>query len=355
MHRLEIALTGFPGSGKTTLWNALTGSSRPTGDYMGRPHVEKGVFLVPDGRLGEFGTAIKSKKTVPFHADVYDVTGLISMEGGRAAVSDELLSTVRHADLLVLVLRAFSSGGHPGGAPRPADELAALLEELHFRDINLLDNRVSRIEETVAKPVPNRDELKAESVLCRRLLQELESGGRPRPESLTGAERGMLKGYRLFSLMPLLVFVNTGSEAGIGALDTGGLSAVGYPAAMESELAGFGGEEEAAMRSELGLQADMAHVFAEGMKEALDLVYFYTGSEKEANAWALYNGDNALEAAGTIHSDIAQGFIRAEVTPVDAIIRHGGYSGAKKANATREEGREYVMLDGDVITVRFSR
>jgi hypothetical protein len=355
MHRLEIALIGFPGSGKTTLWNLLTGNTHPTGDYMGRGHVEMGVFMLPDDRLDRFCAVLSSKKKVPFHADVHDVAGLISMEGGRASVSDELLSTVRNADVIVLVLRAFASPGHPGGEHNPKKELDSLIDELHFRDINLLDSRIHKLEDTVKKAVPNRDELYEELELCRNLLPIVESGKRPDITSFNDAQRKKLNGYRLSSLANILVFLNTSAETTPGSFSAGDLPVAAYPAALEAELAGFEGADEAAMRKDLGLETSLAKVFTLGLRQALGLIFFYTGSEKECNAWALRNGDNALEAASTIHSDIAKGFIRAEVTPVDAIIQHGGAQAAKKANAMHEEGKGYVVKDGDYFNVRFSK
>jgi len=355
MHRLEIALIGFPGSGKTTLWNLLTGNSRPTGDYMGRGHVEMGVFMLPDDRLGRLATTLSSKRQVPFHADIYDITGLISIEGGRAAVSDELLSTVRNADVIVFVLRAFKSPGHPGGEPNPKKELDSLVDELHFRDVNLLDTRIHKIEDTVKKAVPNRDELYEELDLCKKLQPIVESGKRPDPASFNDTQRKKLGGYRLSSLAKILVFLNTSAETSPGSFSARDLPVVAYPAALEAELAGFEGADEAAMRKDLGLEVPLAKVVSAGLRQALDLIFFFTGSEKESNVWALRNGDTALDAADTIHSDIAKGFIRAEVTPVDAIIKHGGTQAAKKANTMREEGKGYIVKDGDYFNIRFSK
>ncbi len=124
---------------------------------------------------------------------------------------------------------------------------------------------------------------------------------------------------------------------------------------MEAELAGFEGAELAAMRKDLGLDTPLVDVFAAGLKKAADLVLFYTGNERESRVWALKRGETALDAAASVHTDIAQGFIRADVTPSDFIIEHGGWGGARKAGKVRQEGREYIVKDSDAIDIRFSK
>lgn len=354
MHKVEAALVGFPGSGKTVVFNGLTSQSRPVGEYLNQPHIEHGVFMLPDKRLEALARTEASPKVVPFHVEVLDVTGLIDQEGTHAAVSDELLNTARNADVVVLVVRAFEAPDHPGGPAAPEKELRTLLDELRFRDVALLEGRVERITAQVKKPIPNRDELEAEKDLCQRLLSKIENGDAIVISDLSEAERGILRGFQLFSLKPRVALINTSDETA-HALDTGDCVKAVFPAALESELADLSPEEAAEMRKELGLTSSLGQELAGALRTSLEMIHFYTSNDKEARAWALKAGATALDAADVIHSDMARGFIRAEVGQVDEIVKAGGLKEARKANLLQQQGRDYTVRDGDYLFIRFSK
>lgn len=354
MRKAEVAIIGFSGCGKTTAFNALTGQRLPVGEFVGQPRVERGVFMLPDERLVALARLEASPKAVPFHSGVLDVTGLIGAEGQKAAVSDELLNSVRNADVMLLVVRAFETPGHPGGAAGPLAELASLSDELRLRDLALLDGRARRIEAQLKKPLPNRDELAAELELCRRLSRLIERAEKIDAGALSDEEQRTLRGFQLFSLKPRVVLVNTASDTE-HPLNCQDMRKVVFPVALEAELAGLEAADAAAMRAELGIRQPFAAVFAAALKDALAMVSFYTSNEKEARAWALKAGACALEAADVIHSDLAKGFIRVEVAAVDDIVRVGGLKEARKAGIFREHGRDYIVDDGDYLFVRFSK
>ena len=354
MHKVEAALVGFPGSGKTVVFNGLTGQSLPVGKYLNLPHIEHGVFMLPDERLDALAKVEASPKVVPFHADVLDVTGLIDQEGSHAAVSDEVLNTIRNADVMVLVVRAFETPDHPGGPAVPEKELRTLVDELRFRDVALLEGRIERITAQVKKPIPNRDELEAEKDLCRNLLSKIESEDSINTSEYTEADQRILRGFQLFSLKPRVALINTSDET-THDLDTGDCEKAVFPAALEGELADLLPEEADDMRKELGLDSSLARELAKALRASLRMIHFYTSNEKEARTWALKAGSTALDAADVIHSDMAKGFIRAEVGQVDEIVQLGGLKEARKANILHQQGRDHEIRDGDYLLIRFSK
>ena len=305
---LDVGLVGLPGSGKTTLFRALTGAPTPAGEY-GKPHV--GMASVPDERLGRLAEVLHSAKSTPAAMRVVDPPGL------DASVLGEL----RKVDALIAVSRSF---GPDVDADRDAESLAL---ELILADRDHVEKRLERVRQQAKSGDP---ETRKEVESLERVLAHVEAGG-----SLADYADELPAELEPLTTKPLVRIVN-----GKGGLDL----------QLEGELSELSPDEAAAFREgQSALEATVATLFDEA-----GLLTFFTGSDKEARAWTLRRGQTALEAAATIHTDIARGFIRCEVISFEHLIESGSHSEAARRGLQRLEGKTYVVKEGDVLNVRFN-
>jgi ribosome-binding ATPase YchF (GTP1/OBG family) len=299
---LEIGIVGLPSSGKSTLFQALTGS-RPTGDV--------GMAAIRDERLQQLADVVHAKKVTPAAIRVTEVRG----------TGPELLGNLRQVDALLVVLDGFS------GTRVPADDLETLRLELLVADRDHVERRLERVQKQAKSGDPK---LRAEVAELERILAHVDAGG-----SLADYVGELPPELEPLTSKPLLPVEN-----GPGGID----------AKLEAELAELPEEEAAAFRDGPSALGEVTRRLA----EALDLITFFTAGEKETRAWTLRRGQSALDAAGTIHTDIARGFIRAEVLRWDDLVAAGSHAEAARAGKQRLEGKTYVVEDGDVLNVRFN-
>ena len=309
---LAVGIVGLPNSGKTTLFNALTHAGAEITAYASRSEKpNEGMAPIADGRLAQVAAVVEPKRVTPAAVRVVDVPGT-----GAA-----LLGNLRPADALLAVLNGF------GPDADPAADLETLELELLVADRDHVEKRLERVR----KQAKSGDSgLKHELAELERVLAHLEAGGALR--ELPGELPGELEPL---TTKPLLAVEN-----GPGGIDL----------KLEAELAELDEEEAAAFREgPSALDEVVRRLF-----EALDLISFFTASEKETRAWTLRRGRTALEAAATIHSDIARGFIRCEVIRWDDLVRSGSHAEAARHGLQRLEGKAYVVQDGDVLNIRFN-
>jgi ribosome-binding ATPase YchF (GTP1/OBG family) len=304
---LEVGIVGLPSSGKTTLFRALT---RAETHGSGKEHV--GMAQIPDERLDRLAEAVGARKVTPAAVRVVDVPG----------TGPQLLGNLRQVDALLVVLDGFS------GTRIPADDLETLKLELLVADRDHVERRLER----VAKQAKSGDtRLRGEAADLERLLAHLDAG-----KTLAEWEGELPPELDPLTTKPLLELVN-GPE--------------GIDLQLEAELAELSPEEAAEFRS--GGESALGEVVRR-LAETLDLITFFTAGEKETRAWTLGRGETAIDAAETIHSDIARGFIRCEVVRWDDLVIAGGHAEAARAGKQRLEGKAYVVEDGDVLNVRFN-
>jgi ribosome-binding ATPase YchF (GTP1/OBG family) len=304
---LEVGIVGLPGSGKTTLFTALT---KAAGGEYGKTNV--GMAAIADGRLGAVAEVVSAKKVTPAAIRVQDVPG----------TGPALLGNLRQVDALLVVLDGFSSGADP------ASDLENLRLELLVADRDHVERRLERVE----KQAKSGDvQLRAEVEELRKVLAHVDSG------AALDAYAGELPG----ELEPLTTKPLIAVENGPGGIDL----------QLESELGEMDEEEAAAFRD--GGASALEEVVRR-LRDALDLITFFTAGEKETRAWTLRNGESALDAAESIHSDIARGFIRCEVIDWKDLVDTGSHAEAARRGVQRLEGKTYVVRDGDVLNIRFN-
>ena len=357
---MKIGIFGFPGVGKTTLFNALTGSDAPTAGAKREAHL--GVARVPDARLARLSEMYAPKKTTPASVDFVDLVAF-SRDDASAAFDTE---TLRTADALAHVLCAFEGDvPHSEGSLDPARDFGTMETELILADHEVLERRAKKVREAMKKRGAKCEEA-VELPLLDRCLGHLGEDLPLRTLEIDAAEEKTLRGYGLLSSRPLLLVVNVGEDRtdaiadpvkAFGLQDAASREKVAVAAAsaqIEMEIARLPEEDVPTFMEDLGLTEPASHRIIRSAYGLLGLDSFFTVGEDECRAWTIRRGTPARQAAGVIHSDLERGFIRAEVVPYDELIECGSMVKAKEKGVLRLEGKEYPVADGDIMHVRFN-
>jgi len=348
---MRVALVGRPGSGKTTLWRALGGVEG------GAPAAAIVSVEVPDPRLEWLRDLHEPKKFTPARIEFLDLPGIPEKdERGKG----ERLAAARESGALVAVVRAFADPSYPYERPDPdpLGEARSLREELRLGDYAILHGRIERIEASLRKPAGRRETDEQELATLRRWVEVLEGEGRDlRDLEMSRDDLALARSFGFASRKPVLLVVNAAEGAAVPdpeALRAVFGRALVLDAKVEEEIARLSpGEREAFLR-DFGIEEPARARLVREAYAALGLISFFTVGEDEVRAWTIPQGGTALEAAGTIHTDLARGFIRAEVTPFDDLRAAGSWREARARSATRLEGKDYVVRDGEVVHIRFS-
>ena len=348
---MKIGIIGLAAAGKTTLFNALTGGAASTGGY-GAVRVNIGAAHVADARVDALSAVFSPKKTT--YAAVNFVDAGVG-DGGAAKNAEAIPQALEGADALLVVVRAFEDAGvpHPKESIDPARDLADVRIDLLLRDLSVVERRRERLEKLVR--VKKDPAEAAEFALLGKIQETLEEGRPVRALKLGEEEMRIIKGFGFLSAKPLLVVVNVGEEQlgdAFGELD--GETPVALAARLEEELAQLPGEEQAEFLADYDLKSSALDRVVQASFSLLDLRCFFTVSEEEVRAWPVRAGAIALHAAGTIHSDLERGFIRAEVVSYTDFMAAGSLSAARDRGTLRLEGKDYVVKDGDIFHVRFN-
>jgi GTP-binding protein YchF len=357
---VKIGIVGLPNAGKSTLFNALTRAGAETASYAFTTiHPNVAIVGIPDDRLERIAETVGSSEAVHETIEFHDIAGLVRGASQGEGLGNKFLAAIRETDAICHVVRCHSAGGvpHPEGRVDPLDDIELIETELLAADLEQAERRLER----VTKQARSGDkEAIAEREWLERVAEALGSG---RPVREVPAPEAARDGPRLLSALtskPVLYVANVdeGIEEVPGAVlshaEAEGAVAVPISARLESELSELGDDDEAAeMRAELGVSESGLARLIHAAFQLLELIVFFTADTgKEAMARSLRHGSTAYDAAGKVHTEIQQAFVRAEVVAWDDLVEAGGYAAARDRGLLRTEGRAYVLADGDVITIK---
>ena len=347
----QVGIAGAPYSGKTTFFNALTHAGASS---SGGGKANLAIVPVPDERVDVLSRLHASKKSVYAQLKFVDVAGLAKGSGAGEGLSGQTLGTLREADALAIVVRAYGSDADP------ASELADLMLELTLGDLTSISSAADKASRKVRV---GDKKASAEVALLERARAVLDSGRTLRSEPWEEEELAVFRNFAPLTLKPAVVVLNVDDESATSAEplaaelaatvhpDAEGLA---VPARLEAEVGGMSPEEAAELLAEFGVTAGALPRVVESAYRMLGLLTFLTAGEDESRAWEVRRGSKAPEAAGAIHSDLQRGFIRAEVVGYDDLVAAGSWDAAKAAGRLRVEGKEYVVAEGDVMNIRFA-
>ncbi len=358
---LDIGIIGLEKSGRTTIFNALTGLESTSG----QEHV--GTTKVPEPRVDRLKEMFNSRKAVYAEIKYIDIGASLRSLSKEFSIGGKLLSSLEATDALLSVVRMFEdeSVPHPQQTVDPARDIEAMDLELAFSDMAIIERRLERIgSQAKATRTHERQILEKEESLLRRLSKNLEAGIPLRRQVLAEDELKMISSFQFLSLKPLITVINIGEEnlskadrierevnEQFGAPDH---KIVALSGKLEMEIAGLDEASRKVFLDEFNLFEPARDRVIRTSFELLGLITFLTTGEDESRAWPILKGTLAPQAAGKVHSDIERGFIRAEVISYDDLVRCESFSAARREGLLRTEGRNYIVADGDVINFLFN-
>jgi len=358
---MKVGIVGMPNAGKSSLFTALTGVAAEAANYPFTT-IEPNVAIVPvqDERLNELAGLVHASKIVPDTIAFHDIAGLVAGAHKGEGLGNQFLANIRETDAIVHVVRAHNDEGvvHPEGRVDPMADIETIETELIYADLEQAERRFER----VSKQAKSGDRTAiAEARWLSEVIEALQAGKPARTVAPPHDAPDAMRDLSPLTAKPVLFVANIdeGTDVVPAAIAEHaasiGARAVAVSARLESELGELSDEDAAAMREDLGLAESSLQTVVRSAFELLDLVTFFTaGEDKPAQSWHLRHGLSVWHAAGLIHSDIQRGFVRAEIVGWEALRDAGGYAGARERGTLRLEGRDYVVADGDVITVKFT-
>ncbi len=362
---LHCGIIGLPLSGKSTVYNVITRAGAEVKPYAGgKTDPNRAVVPVPDRRFDELVRIHTPRKETPAQIEFVDLAGLSRGAGKGAGLGNAFLSFVADADALIQVIRCFSNPAveHPEGSVDPLRDWDIVDNELIFRDLAVIENRLSRLK-AKKKLTPDEDKEKKLLEKCFEFLME------EKPLSameLTPEEERQLRGFAFVTSKPQIILLNLDESQNEDSAIPGfeelkkragerGVKLCRLYGSLEMEIIGLSPEEAEIFTEGLGITEPGRERLIEEAYRLLGLISFFTCGPDEVRAWTLHDGEKAVDAAGTIHSDLARGFIRAQVVAFDDYMKNGhSFDECRKSGVLRLEGKEYTVKDGDMIEIRFN-
>jgi ribosome-binding ATPase len=358
---MKVGIVGMPNAGKSSLFNALSQAGAEAANYPFTT-IEPNVAVVPvhDERLDAVAKVVGASNIVPDTIEFHDIAGLVAGASQGEGLGNKFLANIRETDALLHVVRAHHDDNviHPEGRVDPAADIETIETELIYADLESAERRHARV---VREARSGDRAAVAEEAWLRQVIEALQAGKPVRTVPVPHDAPEAARNLSPLTGKPVLFVANVdeGDDAVPSAIAdhaaAEGTAAVAISSRLEAELRELDDEDAAAMREDLGVSESGLNRVVRGAFGLLDLIAFFTAGEaKPAQSWHLRNGLSAWHAAGQIHSDIQKGFVRAEVIGWRQLVDAGGYAGARDRGVLRLEGRDYVMTDGDVITVKFT-
>jgi ribosome-binding ATPase len=339
---MKIGIVGYQGSGKSTLFHWLTGIAP---DPSLAHTTQSAMATIPDARVAQLAEIYKPKKVTQAALEIVDTPGLSRTHEGSA----QKLATIREAGALVIVVAGF------GGTDAAAD-LRNFDDDLLIADLDLLSGRVERLKDQLRKPRANKEKDQEELDLLTPLLAELEAGKPLHSYPLTPDQRRAIKSFQLFSEKPRMIVVNTADDDAEAARFTGlappGADLFAFSITLQMDLAVMSPSERDEFCREMQVQPVDRDQLIRRIMQTSGQMIFFTAGEKEVRTWLLRRGGTAVEAAAGIHTDLARGFIRAETMTVADLARLGSERDIKAAGLVRQEPKDYIIQDDDIILIK---
>lgn len=363
---LKCGIVGLPLSGKSTIFNVITRAGAEVKPYAGgKTEPNRALVSVPDKRFDRLVEIFKPKSEKPADVEFVDLAGLSRDAGKGAGLGNSFLSFVSESEALLHVIRVFknSSVPHPENSIDPLRDWKIVEAELIYRDLGVISNRLTKLEEKQAKKKLTPQE-SSELELIKELETQLLNERPLRELNLTDEQKRTLSGFAFLTLKPELIVLNlddtqTGDVPELKELEKEmsqkGLKSVKVYGATEMELEQLDPEDRAEFMKDLSITEPGRDRLIHEAYKLLGLISFFTSGTDEVRAWTLREGSNAVDAAGTIHSDLARGFIRAQVVAYDDFIaNNASMAQCREKGVLRLEGKEYIVKDGDMIEIRFN-
>ena len=343
---MKIGLVGYQGSGKSTLFHWLTGvAPDPALAHIG----QSAMAPIPDPRIAQLCKIYSPKKVTLAALELVDTPGLSRTHEGNAA----RLAMIREAGCLVFVVAAFD-------ATDPLAQFRSFDEDLVLADMEIVGNRIGRVEDTLKKPLPRLEhqQYEHEHTTLKLVLAAMEAGKPLRESHMTDEQQKVTRAFRLLSEKPRLVIVNTADDESsperFTSLSTPEMPVLAVPAGLELELSKMTLADRADFVREMGIVTTDRDQLIRTLLKTSGQTTFFTAGEPEVRTWLLRQGGTALEAADGIHTDLARGFIRAEVMTASDLVRLGSERDVKAQHLVRQEPKDYVVKDDDILLIRFS-
>ena len=363
---LKCGIIGLPLSGKSTVFNVITRAGAEVKPYAsGKTEPNRALVNVPDKRFDKLVEIFKPKSEKPADVEFVDLAGLSKDAGKGAGLGNSFLSFVSESEALLHVVRVFNNNSvpHPENNIDPLRDFRIVESELIYRDLGVISNRLSRLDEKKSKKKLTPQEA-SEMDLIKELEAHMLEEKPLREFNLTDEQKRSLSGYAFLTLKPELVVLNlddtqTGDVPEIlplvSELEAKGMKSIRVYGATEMELEQLDDDDRAEFMKDLAITEPGRDRLIHEAYKLLGLISFFTSGTDEVRAWTLREGSNAVEAAAAIHSDLARGFIRAQVVAYDDFIANGAsISQCRDKGVLRLEGKEYIVKDGDMIEIRFN-
>lgn len=354
---MRLGIIGLPQSGKTTIFNALTGGNMPTGMVTGKIEVHTAVVDVPDQRVDILSGMFNPKKTIYAKVTYADIAGLDG-SAGKTGISGTLLNQLSTMDGFIHVVRCFEDENvpHQAGSVDSQRDIATMEGEFIINDLVATERKLERLNDESRKGGRDKAAVAREQALFERLHAALSAETPLRELGLTDEEVKSLAGFGMLSLKPMLIVLtlSEGQKAPEIKKNQEHIQVVSLQGKLEMDISQLPAEDAALFLEEYGITEPSLNRMIRFSYDLLGLQSFFTVGPDEVRAWTVRRGAMAPEAAGVIHSDLEKGFIRAEVVTYDDLVELGGLNEAKGKGKLRLEGKTYVIQDGDILNIRFN-